>query len=534
MRRLALIPLFVVTAAAVAIAGGHAQSTQDLLTSYPGVQIYESAGQPQRLYGTVFGVGESPEISAANFVSEHADIFGLTPEELIPGRPSDGQLTQPVMYDADTQTYKFTLIYYTQHRDGLPVYESELRLLVRNEPDYPLVWAGSTLRDLSNFRVEPDQTRSPAIGLALAAALRFEPSLANFTPAELIVWAGTADELSPPRAALTFVADNEMTGSETPQRWRMVADASTGKLLHTEDLILFTDVVGTVSGQVTEGNVAEDCADEVPTPLPYIEVLMDGGDSVFADSNGQFTVPYEGTEEVSLTCYVGGLLFDVTDSALLSKAAVPPGPVDFLHNQINLQNTRAEVNAYYQANVVHMFALQQNPSYPVLEFQTNFTINVNLTGGYCPGNAWYSGSSINFCLGSGTYPNTAFGSVVHHEYGHHMVGSGGSGQGAYGEGMADSVAALIADDPVLGVGFTGDCGTGLRNADNDFQYPCNGEIHYCGQLLSGCIWSTRCELAATNPDDYMEIISSLAVNSIFLHTGTEITPQITIRHPHPR
>ena len=41
----------------------------------------------------------------------------------------------------------------------------------------------------------------------------------------------------------------------------------------------------------------------------------------------------------------------------------------------------------------------------------------------CPGNAWWSSGdhSINFCLSGGSNPNTAFGSVIYHEYGHHVV-----------------------------------------------------------------------------------------------------------------
>ena len=47
-------------------------------------------------------------------------------------------------------------------------------------------------------------------------------------------------------------------------------------------------------------------------------------------------------------------------------------------------------------------------------------------------------------------------------------------------------------------------------------------------LLSGCVWSVRNELVVTNPDSYLDILSSLAVNSIFLHSGSSIDPSITI------
>jgi hypothetical protein len=47
-------------------------------------------------------------------------------------------------------------------------------------------------------------------------------------------------------------------------------------------------------------------------------------------------------------------------------------------------------------------------------------------------------------------------------------------------------------------------------------------------LLSGAVWSTRTELAATHPSDYLDIISDLTVNSILMHSGTAIDEQITI------
>jgi hypothetical protein len=199
-----------------------------------------------------------------------------------------------------------------------------------------------------------------------------------------------------------------------------------------------------------------------------------------------------------------------------------------MHNDPNLDEfNRAEVNGYLQANVVRSFTLVQNPAYPGLQ-QSEFPVYVNDNTGYCPGNAWYDGYSITFCLAAGGYPNTAWSSVIHHEYGHHLVEMAGSGQGSYGEGMGDIMGLLILDEPGTGWGFYGDCDTPLRNADNTMQYPCTGDIHYCGQLLSGCVWSTRNELFATNPLTYKQILSNLAVNAMLLHTGTDINPSITI------
>jgi hypothetical protein len=118
--------------------------------------------------------------------------------------------------------------------------------------------------------------------------------------------------------------------------------------------------------------------------------------------------------------------------------------------------------------------------------------------------------------------------IIHHEFGHHIVGTAGSGQGAYGEGYSDVMGVLITDQPVLALGFFNNCSEGLRNADNNHQFPCNGEIHDCGQLLSGCVWDTRNALAVTNPGTYRDIIADLTINSVLLHVGSDtIAPDIT-------
>jgi hypothetical protein len=204
----------------------------------------------------------------------------------------------------------------------------------------------------------------------------------------------------------------------------------------------------------------------------------------------------------------------------------PPGPANFMHNSSNSSEyNRAEVNGYVQANIVRDFTLTYHPTYPTIYNQHQFPVNVNIADN-C--NAYYDYSSINFFTSGGGCANTAFSTVVHHEYGHHLVAVGGSGQGQYGEGMSDVMGILITDTPELAYGFYGNCSEYMRTGDNDLQYPCSGGIHYCGQLLSGCVWSTREALIVSYPDDYMDILAGLTVNSIPLHQGTEITPQITI------
>jgi hypothetical protein len=478
-----------------------------------------------RLYGDAFSFGSTPRQSADRFLSAGATLFGA--------RAADLAVVdlQPIMYLRESGTYKFTGVNYRQERDGIPVFGSRLVLLVRNEPDHPLVLASADLRDLGEFRPGAERNGiDPARGLDRARML--SPNVDRFTEPELVIWAGTGDESVDPVLAFTFVGDNiGSPGALEPEKYLFVADARTGEILYQEDQIYFVDVTGSVGGMATEGKAADFCEAEVVTGLPWARVNI-GSTVAFADGNGAYTIPNSGGSPVTVESRLWGSWFRVWNQAgaeeLLTRTVTPPGPADFLHNSANSDEfVRAQVNGYLQANAVRDFTLTYNPAYPGLQ-QNDFPVYVNESGGYCPGNAWYDGASITFCRSGSGYPNTAWSTVIHHEYGHHLVALAGSGQGMYGEGMGDVMGLLITDDPGTGWGFYGNCNQPLRTGDNTMQYPCSGEIHFCGQLISGCVWSTRNELLATNPGSYMDILANLAVNSILLHTGDIIDPSITV------
>lgn len=519
------IVVFLLTVIAFGGSVDSEMSLNRLRAESPGIRVYEEGGRITRIYGQAFGTGLSPEDAAEQFRMEHSGVFGAKPEDLHPeSLLEDKRYTQPMMYNSATDDYKFTLVYYSQYLDDIPVFRSEVRLLVRNEPGFPIVLAASALRDLADFQVGNLSSVDPDLGRNFVEA--YNPRLTDFTEPTLIIWAGYDDIESEPTLAFMFTGSNDF-----PEKLLYITDAITGEILYEEDQIIFEDVVGNVSGYVTEGTAAEHCEEEVLTPLPYARANI-GGEYAYADSNGDFIIPHEGTSLVVVGSQVRGEFFEVFNNAgedaMLSQSVVPPGPAEFVHNPLNNEKTRAEVNAYIHANVVRDITLKYNPSYPGVSNQTAFPVYVNRSDGYCPCNAWYNGSSINFCMSGGGCPNTAFSTVVHHEYGHHLVQMAGSGQGQYGEGMSDVMGILTTDLAGTGYGFGGTCSYPLRNADNNMQYPCYGGIHYCGKLISGCAWSLRNELMATNPDDYRDILANLAINAMLLHRGSDITPQITI------
>jgi len=503
------------------------QTLERMIQANPGTELYSDGAGISRIYGQFSLSGSSPEATAATFKEDYSMIFGVEAADLRPvSILYDGRHTQPLMYDRKTGDYKFTLVYYSQFLDNIPVYKSDLRLLIRNEPGYPLVLAASSLKDLEEYEV-------PAgIGLnrnlAEAAVVSYSGDLVNYSDPRLVIWAGIDEMEAEPSLAIEIVADNGLYATLDYKKVLFLIDAVSGEILYSENMILNVDVTGNVSGMATEGIGADICGPEVLTPLPYARAAI-GTIVAYADEAGNYTIPYSGSLPVTVTSTIRGRWFRVYNQngpdAELTEIVTPPGPANFIHNQSNSSEyNRAEVNGYIQANVVRDFTMSYNPAYPQLE-QNEFPVNVNLNDN-C--NAYYDYSSINFYTSGGGCTNTAFSTVIHHEYGHHLVSVGGSGQGQYGEGMGDVMGIMITDNPGLGYGFYGNCSSYMRTGDNTMQYPCGGEIHYCGQLISGCVWSIRNELIANYPSGYMDILAGLAINAILLHTGTEITPSIAI------
>jgi hypothetical protein len=535
MRRWILVSL-VLASSALAFGGAAQDVANQLQQAFPQVRFFTEGRELAQVYGTEFGYGLSAEASADNFVRTFGELFGVAPGELLPAT-ADGTFhvpyTLPLLYDEQTDTYKATMVCYRQYQDGLPVYGADLRLLVVNAPGYPLVLANSSLRDLGDYAVPAGATSHVNEGAAHAAAAAFAPGLNDFSAAELVVWPDPDGSPRTPKVALTLVGAG-MSAANEPLKWRFVCDAATGAVLHAENLILFTDVTGNVKGMATTIPKAEQCNPEVATVMPYAKVAI-GSTVAYADAAGNFTIPNGGTAPVTVTSYMSGYRFTVSNAAGgvedLTLTVTPPGPANFMHNAANTSEAvRAQVNAYVQATVVRDWVLVQAPAYNIISTQTNFPLYVMRTDGYCPGNAWYDGSSLNFCAANigQDYGDTAYSSVVHHEYGHHIVDCGGAGQDQYGEGVGDTAAVLLADDPILGYGFYySDCANGIRTANNSMTYPCTSDIHTCAQLLSGCIWSTRNELNNNGHSDYLAVLSKLFINSVPLHGSSgSITPAI--------
>ncbi|MBU3682790.1 MAG: hypothetical protein FGM39_01985 [Phycisphaerales bacterium] len=518
-------------------AGPSAAVLDAFRAAHPESDVIVEGAQAATVWGRLAS-GASPAESASRFIEANARaLWGVDPASLMPVGPYEtGDHLVGVMPDREVGGFKFTGLAWSQFHRGIPVYRSHLLVLVRNMDAFPAVLASSTLWDVRAVdaqldRLGPGLPSDPKVWTRHALnQFRSKPEVG---PATYVIWAGIDRAAAEPRLAVKFEAvGGGHWDPDSYQRIEFVVDAETGAILHQESMIRHADLSVTVRGQATQGNRAAECDPESATPLPYARVNV-GGTNYFAGADG--TVGVTGVAgPVSVTSRTEGRWFAMSDalgpvSELTTTSS--GGPVDFVHSAANAdQGLRAQVNAYLHSNIVRDLVVRASPGFPTIPNQQSFQINVQVSG-TC--NAFYDGSSINFYPSGGGCNNTSFSTVVHHEYGHHVVNRAGSGQGAYGEGFGDVMGVLVTDESALGVGFQ-TCAGGIRNASNNCQYlasgcsSCGSAIHACGQLLSGCVWDMRNNFRAAFPTTYREMVEDLAVNSALLHGAvTTITPAIT-------
>ncbi|MCH2132540.1 MAG: hypothetical protein MK116_02200 [Phycisphaerales bacterium] len=533
-----------------------------MLSDNPALRTHTNQdGRIDRLYGTIFSQGHSPQESAQNFLTQHAGIWGVSEAELAPiGRFADGRHLQPIMPERNEQGemvgYRFTGVYYTQQAGPYPVWNTSLCLLVRNSEQHELVLAASDLRAVNGFvpEVLPPQAATIDRVAAVAKDLMGPAAVVENAP-EVVVFAGAGDQSAPPQVALVFEARvGTNRDGNAYRRVKYVINAEDGTLLHEENRVLNCGIgnqllplasataglatgglTGAIEANAGDGWSAEECDPEAQLGLPYASLLVDGVE-IFADANGQFNVDGDIGDNVTLSSQIRGLYFVVNNQQggdSLVEANVNDGDeVTIVHNEDATEFTFAEVDTYIAANEVRELILDSNPDFPTIATETGWPINVNLAD-TC--NAYYDYSSINFFASGGSCNNTGFGTIAHHEYGHHMIACAGSGQGEYGEGYSDCLALVMTLDPVLARGFfIGNCVSGIRNADNACQYltsgcsSCGSAIHACGQLISGCVYDTWEALMVSSPFTGTQLIRDLTINAVLVHTGTSINPAITI------
>ncbi len=486
-RRILFFTFAVVAGLYIATASAQTKEStaiEHLRSRFPGVEVRVSDDVATTIFGRPMTIAATPEKAAALFLEQHGDALGV----------SDPQLR--FEWRADLGSGKGTVFAYQQYIGGVPVEHAVARILVSGGPQHLVTYvAGRLVAQRGAF--EPDQISAESA----RASLRSMPEHAGLslwvTP-ELVVYAGEPEigRHAPVRAWKISAGSDR--GNE-PRAYTFFVNAATGRLIFARDEVYHgAPIAGRVSGMATPGVLPDIPANPVvDTPLTDLFVRDVLGNLATTDSGGNFSLDGDGTETL-LSALLAGPFVEVRDTQvpppLLTQTVGPPGPADFVFNTTPGEFTTAQVNAMVQTNLTRAFYAQYQPDFHELDLP--ITANVNIASS-C--NAFFTpvGFSTNFFASDTRCVNTAYSSVVNHEYGHFIVNRLRLSQGSFGEGFSDCISILMHDDPIIGQDFFG-TGTFVRDTVGaNEQFPCSDEIHVCGQVLAGVWWDIKLNLQAS-------------------------------------
>lgn len=484
------------------------KAIDDFKRENPRTNLIQSEGIVHSVSGKAFSTGLTPAASVDAFMAKHGVMMGVSGNNL---RVKD---VQPIMNG------KFSLHRFEQVHNGVPVHKSQASMLVRLEPNHPLVFMNATTRPL------PDKIPVHTLTMAQAQAIAQAdtPAITTFEPAELVIFAENG-VFAP---AWRFWAEDPDPANHV--RWGYVIDATNGTILEKRNGIVHADITGTVEGFGSPG-VDPDQPGNPPVALPLhgARVFRNNADFTFVEPDGSFVLPYLSDEPTVVSvnldgqwCSVENTSPDAVNLAAQEGVFPPEFEANFLLNELGAPLLNAQVNAMIHTTRFHDHVTGIIPSLTALNISIPAFVNIADT---C--NASYSLGSprINFFAAEPgpqpACPNTSYSTVIYHEYGHFVVDSaqGFNAAGDYHEGMADTVSSLFVNDPCVGADFRGvDTGC-LRNVDEpDFVFPVgSGSVHIDGLAIAGSFWDLRTELInSLGEDEGLQLVRELMFNQILI------------------
>ncbi|MBX3363159.1 MAG: hypothetical protein KF866_00210 [Phycisphaeraceae bacterium] len=498
--------------------------------AFPGVRVHIDQGRVSMIYGKPMTPGATPDEAAEAWISDFASAFtgGAVPE-LVFSREN-------TLADG-----KFTVYAYDQTLGGVPVEYGTLKVLVLNsaaESPHRVVFASANVAMAGpGFEATPSIDGTDAVmGIAHSLAFRDLPTWHEPT---LAIWFGDG-EWGAPRLTWKFMGE-ATNGTVTDRAYTFFVDAHTGDLVHVRSEIYYVDVNGTIRGWVSPGVLPDIPSNpEVLVPLPDVRATITGGGNAFSDLLGAFTISHGGAAPVTVTTGVlegrWARVFDNEGPSMTASANVtPPGPADLiLNNGARGEYETAQANGLYQTTLIHNYMADRSNFAPI---NVALTVNVNLTtsGGINGCNAFYSSAnqSNNYFRILNGCNNTAYSTVVAHEYGHFIVNRLGLAQGGFGEGFGDTVAMLLHDTNIVGQNFFQSGGAIRMPQAANQQFPCSStSVHTCGQILGGTWYDIRdAFVGAYGHQPGLTAVRQLQVDWSLITNGGTGTNSLNSAHP---
>jgi hypothetical protein len=265
----------------------------------------------------------------------------------------------------------------------------------------------------------------------------------------------------------------------------------------------------------------------VNVPLPGVVLSVPGVGNVTTDANGQFTIDINAPVTITVGQLDGRYHAPINGADAPTGAfVVNPGTATTmqLSSAAATTNEAAHPTTSYWVDKTNEFVRSIMGNSTQLATISNIACTVNIAS-TC--NAYYTNNTINFYSAGGGCSNTAFSTVVAHEWGHGIDAQYGGISNTNAEGMSegwgDIIGLYLVDSPILGSGFQ-TSGVGIRNGTNTFVYPYSGTSpHAAGQVWMGFAWRLRENLrTAFGTPQALAISNDIVISTLVANASTRV------------
>jgi hypothetical protein len=494
------------------------------------VEWNQATGTPSAMFGPGLKLGapvadlDSARVAAAALLTRYSSLLGKGDSEFIE------------LIGAKAQ--KVFIFVYDQKFRGLDVISGRADVRI-NEIGVVAMFGSSAVAIPAGFGVKPRLTATAAKAIAEGSQLGAPSKRVGLPAPRLVIWADTA---SPAPTVATLAWEVQIDERPVVKVGKVYVDAIGGKVLQFENEVFecgcgTPHVVGGASRHAAEMARSADLAKltgpsatgmapaapmaltgkvmawtntgHLPTaalknvPMANLLVTSSAG-SAFTDANGNFSIAYTGTTAVPVTATLTGRhskrVRVVQGTQMSASASVTPGTSATIQLGTSTmgQFDRAQTTTYYFTDDVNVWLRSLLPaSGAQIGRMSAVNPRVNIASS-C--NAYYTNFTINFYARSSTCANTAYETVVQHEWGHgidHAFG-GISQIDGLSEGWGDLLGTYRSRQPQVGPGFRIGSTTGIRTATNTRTFPAGGAVHQQGQTWMGWAWDLRGYLMTTH------------------------------------
>ncbi|MCR9245380.1 MAG: hypothetical protein NXI31_10130 [bacterium] len=255
------------------------------------------------------------------------------------------------------------------------------------------------------------------------------------------------------------------------------------------------------------------------TPLPGVILNVPGIGNRTTDANGEIVIDINSPVTISVT-NLNGIHHDPLNgsSAPSGSVTVTPGVAATLQlgSPSSSELEAAHPTSSYYVDRTNEWFRSILGNSPQLNTIDGVDVNLNINSN-C--NAFYTNNTINFYTSGGGCANTAFSTVIAHEWGHGIDAQYGGISNSTGDGLSegwgDIIGMYLLDTPLLGSGFQ-NAGVALRRGDNNRNFPQTGQgVHTAGQVWMGFAWRLRENLRASyGTQTAIQISDDIVISSI--------------------